>query len=136
MLPLEYVVIGTPKSLRASGKSKQDWKRRIRAAATAALPAIAPVSAASVRVTVVYFYVQTDLDTDNILKPILDAMKDLVYEDDKQVIDIIAAKRDLAVSYALSGVSPVVVAQLVSAATDPKDFIFVRVEAANEGVLP
>jgi Endodeoxyribonuclease RusA len=43
-----------------------------------------------------YFFVEGDLDLDNILKPILDSLKGIAYLDDSQVVEIVAAKRDLA----------------------------------------
>ena len=43
-------------------------------------------------VTVIYFSRRTDFDIDNIPKPILDALKGLVYGDDHQVTDLICRK--------------------------------------------
>ena len=45
--------------------------------------------------TITYFYEEVFLDVDNIPKPILDALKDLVYSDDTQVTDLVCRKRDL-----------------------------------------
>jgi crossover junction endodeoxyribonuclease RusA len=123
---LEFVVRGTPISTGASGKSKAKWRAKVSAAATAALGVDHGVVADAVRATVVYFYVDTDLDLDNILKPILDAMNGLVYVDDFQVANIVAAKRDVAGSYVLTDASPVVVEQL--AAAEGGDFVFVAID--------
>lgn len=38
------------------------------------------------------FFFETDLDGDNIIKPIRDALKDVVYEYDKAVVDVCARK--------------------------------------------
>lgn len=38
------------------------------------------------------FQETTDLDTDNIIKPIQDALEALIYEDDKTVVDVCARK--------------------------------------------
>ena len=48
-------------------------------------------------VTITYFYDDDSapIDIDNIPKPILDALKDMVYLDDNQVTDLICRKRDL-----------------------------------------
>lgn len=45
--------------------------------------------------TITYFYHQASPDVDNIPKPILDALKGLVYMDDEQVTDILCRKRSL-----------------------------------------
>lgn len=49
----------------------------------------------AIAVTITYFYDRTPLDVDNIPKPILDALKGLVYSDDSQVFDLLCRKRDL-----------------------------------------
>jgi crossover junction endodeoxyribonuclease RusA len=126
---LEFIVQGTPLSRGASGKSKAQWRARVSAATTAALARDHEVPADPVRATIVYFYVDTDLDLDNILKPILDSLIGLTYIDDFQVANIVAAKRDLAGSYLLEDVSPVVVAQL--AAAEINDFVFVAIELVS-----
>lgn len=136
MLLLEFIVAGTPKSVQASAGSKRAWRQRVSAAATAALPPPHLVGTLPVRVTVIYFYVRTDLDLDNILKPILDALNGIAYVDDEQVIDVIAAKRDLSLTYALAGVSPVIVTQLASPGGTASDFVFVRIDAADVGAIP
>lgn len=46
-------------------------------------------------VTVTHFYDNASIDVDNIPKPILDALKGIVYVDDEQLTDIICRKRDL-----------------------------------------
>ena len=46
--------------------------------------------------TVTYFFTtDTGIDADNILKPILDSLKCLVYFDDEQITDVLSRKRDL-----------------------------------------
>ena len=44
--------------------------------------------------TITYFFENVDLDLDNIPKPILDALKGLVYNDDSQITDLICRKRE------------------------------------------
>ena len=46
-------------------------------------------------VSITYFFEGGSLDVDNIPKPILDALKGLVYRDDSQVTDLLCRKRDL-----------------------------------------
>jgi len=100
-------------------------------AAISVLPDQHALVADSVRVTIVYFYVHTDLDLDNIIKPILDALIEVIYVSDFQVADISAAKRDRAGTLILEGASPVIIEQLASSADDPQDFVYVGVELVN-----
>ena len=44
---------------------------------------------------ITYFYEDASLDVDNIPKPILDALKGLVYSDDTEVSDLLCRKRNL-----------------------------------------
>ena len=46
-------------------------------------------------VIITYLYKGASLDVDNLPKPILDALKGLVYSDDAQVSDLLCRKRDL-----------------------------------------
>lgn len=46
-------------------------------------------------VIITYFYEDASLDVDNIPKPILDALKGMVYSDDTEVSDLLCRKRDL-----------------------------------------
>lgn len=46
-------------------------------------------------VIITYFYKDASLDVDNIPKPILDALKGLVYSDDVDVSDLLLRKRNL-----------------------------------------
>lgn len=70
------------------------WKEEVRSAARDRWTAGSPV-AGSVAVTITYFFESGEPDVDNIPKPILDAMKGLVYSDDVQVSDLCCRKRDL-----------------------------------------
>ena len=45
-------------------------------------------------VGITYYFKGEALDVDNMPKPILDAMKGLVYADDDQITDLVCRKRD------------------------------------------
>jgi crossover junction endodeoxyribonuclease RusA len=136
MTPFEFIVIGTPKSVQARNTAKAAWKAEVRTAASGAMPKLQTLATANLRVTIVYFYVANDLDLDNILKLILDAMIGVVYDDDDQVVDLIAAKRDISFPYTLTGVSPVLAAHLTSRSGSASDFVYIRVEEAESGGIP
>ena len=46
-------------------------------------------------VGITYYFKGESLDVDNMPKPILDALKGLVYADDDQITDLVCRKRDL-----------------------------------------
>ena len=50
-------------------------------------------AAGNVAVSIVYIFDADPLDVDNIPKPIMDALKGLIYSDDNQVTDLICRKR-------------------------------------------
>ena len=72
----------------------EDWKQRVQHVAESSW-ATEPPFAGEVMVTITYFFEGASLDVDNVPKPILDALKGLVYSDDSQVSDLLCRKRDL-----------------------------------------
>ncbi len=53
-----------------------------------------PPFVGEVMVSITYFFEGASLDVDNVPKPILDALKGLVYTDDAQITDLVCRKRD------------------------------------------
>ena len=87
---IRLIVRGKPKSL-GSG-SKKRWQAKIRQEA----PPLAQPIAGPCRLRIDFFYDgTTDLDADNIIKPIQDALEGIVYDDDKAVVDVCARKINL-----------------------------------------
>ena len=86
----------------------------------------------SIMVTIIYFYDSVTLDVDNIPKPILDALKGLVYVDDEQVTDIVCRKRDLNTDVRIENPSSILSDGLAST----KQFLYIAVdEAPEQGVI-
>jgi hypothetical protein len=82
-----------------------------------------------VEVTVVHFYREAaSLDTDNMIKPILDAVKGIVFADDRQVVDVRAGARALRGSYDLGEVSDV----LWTAINKVEPFVYVGVRPLQD----
>ena len=54
-----------------------------------------PPYTGEVKVAITYFFDHPLIDVDNVPKPILDALKGLVYSDDSQVTDLLCRRRDL-----------------------------------------
>lgn len=90
---VDFVVVGQPRTPNSG--SKQAWKDRVAAAATAEWTSGRPPLAAEIAVTIVFFFEgETNIDIDNIVKPILDALEGVVIEDDRHVSQVIARKTD------------------------------------------
>ena len=96
MLLLEFVIDGPPVSQQARRRERvRQWRDAVRRVAeqhwrAGELPGTGPIM-----LTVIYFYDSGPMDIDNLPKPILDALKGLVYRDDEQVTDIVCRKRNL-----------------------------------------
>jgi hypothetical protein len=90
---LEFVVIGTPVSSQGSSDNRKFWQQRVQGKGRNAATVQLPVST-EVALRLAYFYVSEPIaDLDNIVKPIQDALKDIAYVDDKQVVDLVASMR-------------------------------------------
>jgi Holliday junction resolvase RusA-like endonuclease len=79
-----------------------------------------------VTVHITYYYLDHGMDIDNMAKPICDALKGFVYDDDDQITDLLARKRNLNGTLTISNVSPVLEEALVAG----EEFIHVLVEAS------
>ena len=93
-LPFEFVVSGTAVSLQSkSNKRKAAWQGTVRKAARDKLPEEDLTLDFPVAVTI-YFFPQglMHADIDNCIKLILDAMKTLIYKDDKHVDRLVVQK--------------------------------------------
>ena len=83
--------------------------------------------------TITYFHEGNSLDVDNIPKPILDALKDLVYSDDAQVTDLVCRKRNLNGDLRIENLSSV----LAEGFNRGNEFLYVVVEdAPDQEVIP
>lgn len=92
--PIEFVVSGTPVSLQAKrAASKNQWKERVRNASSEVLPEAHFASEERLSVTILHFPDgQMQGDIDNIVKPILDALSQYIYIDDRQVDRVLVQK--------------------------------------------
>lgn len=126
MPSFEFVRLGVPYTVQTRNKSRLDnYKRDVRRAAVARWPGdVAPLTV-PVSVTLSYYYTSDALDVDNIIKPVLDQLKGLVYQDDLQVIKVVSQK-SLVRTEGLSplNASPV----LVNGLRSRDDFLHILVE--------
>ena len=92
-LPFEFAIAGSPASQQTRRRERvRVWTRRIRETAASHWDDTPPFNG-TVSVKILYIFDSTSLDVDNIPKPILDALKGLVYVDDDQITDLICRKR-------------------------------------------
>ena len=94
-IPYEFVIDGPPVSQQARRRRLiREWTDEVQSVAEKNWDAEPPF-AGEVMVSITYFFEGGSLDVDDIPKPILDALKGLVYRDDSQVTDLLCRKRDL-----------------------------------------
>ncbi len=67
-------------------------------------------------------------DSDNIVKPIRDALNGLIYVDDYQITDFISRRRNLNGSFRLKGISPA----LAEGFAQSKEFLHIKIEIAPD----
>lgn len=89
LLPFEFTVRGVPVSHQSRNRAAvASWQQVVRAEAAALWGANRPLTC-RLRIVLTYFHEgeTTRLDSDNLLKPIQDALNGLLYADDVQVVD-------------------------------------------------
>ncbi|HEV7589127.1 MAG TPA: RusA family crossover junction endodeoxyribonuclease [Longimicrobium sp.] len=92
VLRFEFVVPGRPASVHSSDRGKyQAWKRLVRSHAELMYPV--PPAGIRVRLTVVFLCGRGNMDVDNLIKPIQDALTGWAYRDDAQVTDVDGHRR-------------------------------------------
>ncbi len=81
-----------------------------------------------VMLKVTYFYDRVSIDVDNIIKPIQDALKGLVYVDDDQVTDILSRKRNLNSNFRAENLSRVLAEGFIRG----NEFLHIVIEEAPD----
>jgi crossover junction endodeoxyribonuclease RusA len=123
--PIEFLVEGTPVSSQAKrGKSRAEWRERVRSASRAVLPEGHFATRGRVAATLFYFPEAAMAgDIDNIVKPILDALGRHIYIDDSQVERVVVQKFEPDNVFSFRSPS----AMLADALTGRKPILYVRV---------
>jgi len=129
MQDLEITIKGPPVSQQTKRRSRlQEWKADVAEAALSQIPHEFTITDEEVSVTITYFYEDESPDVDNIIKPIQDALKGIVYYDDEQVVDTKARKRKIDGSYTIRGVS----SKILQAFSIGDNFLHIKVEDAPD----
>lgn len=92
----DFLIPKPPVSVQTKNRANlAHWKRLVRGEA-AKTWAGSTCSGTDIQLTLVYLYARDPLDVDNIIKPIQDSLKGLVYDDDSLVTDVESHRRPLA----------------------------------------
>ena len=121
-LPFEFIVPGHPLSQgsRHSGR----WVSKVQDVAKQHWSGGETPTAEAVTLTVILIHDNLRIDVDNASKPILDALKGLIFMDDAQVTDLICRKRNLNHDLTVRSDSRI----LIDALTDGGPFVYLRIE--------
>lgn len=125
MLPFEFVIDGPPMSAQSHNRSRlASWKSFVTAVASMRWSG-APFLA-KVRVVVTYYHEgeTARLDSDNMVKPILDALIDLAYADDRQVSEVVVRMMPLDDDSVALSINRVVAERIAR----PGEFLHVKVD--------
>jgi Holliday junction resolvase RusA-like endonuclease len=96
VMEFEFLIPDRPLSVQARRRQrKQEWQQFV-AEEAAKTRERAPIADKNLQCTLIYLCNDAPVDIDNIVKPILDALKGLVYEDDILITDVEARRRPLA----------------------------------------
>ena len=121
---LEFVLPGPPISNQSAGANLSNWKATIDAEARSKWNR--PTLAGNLKAILINFHNgdRPSLDLDNMSKPILDEMQDIVYDDDRQIRQIEITHVRIDAPFVFAGAS----ALLVSAVQTGNQFVYVRIE--------
>jgi crossover junction endodeoxyribonuclease RusA len=134
MLPFEFVVIGKPISYQTKERKRlQAWREEVRQVAETCWDKKTPIGD-SIKVIITHYYdtpygeESAVPDSDNIVKPIRDALNGVIYVDDYQITDFISRRRNLNGSFRIRGISPA----LAQGFSSGQEFLHIRIEAAPD----
>ena len=126
-IPFELIMEQAPVSSQTRRRQRfHEWRQDLARAARLVWGTEDPV-AIPVSVTITYFFDDTPVDVDNFPKPILDALKRLVFQDDSQVYDLLCRKRNRADTLRIEGPSQ----GLLDALNNSKQVLHIKVTAAQ-----
>lgn len=99
------------------------------------MPAGTPLVGEGVGALIIYFYADyTDLDVDNIAKPILDCLEDVVYANDRVIEQLIVRKTGLTGGLTVRNPSPSLANALAGVT---RDFVYIRISnPPDHGEVP
>lgn len=125
MIPFEFIVTGSPVSLQTNNRNLlQTWKAQVREAPLARLPVGASPIGQPVQVIITHYYDTQPPDIDNCIKPILDALNTIIYDDDKQITELTVKQRNINGLFRIRRM-PIILAQ---AFANSEEFVHVKID--------
>lgn len=125
----ELIVEGIPASVNKQGKTYQTWIHQVATLARTRWGDRPPLTRVSIRLEIIFFYEKyTQLDVDNIIKPIQDSLNNIVYIDDRLVFDVMARKRQLTGRYHLMETTVPLSYQI----EQKQNFVYVRISEIED----
>lgn len=128
MYPLEFFIGATPLSLQAKAASRARWREVVRQAARERIDAtdeLGFVDAGPFSLTIYYFPAAPMAgDVDNIVKPIMDALIHLAYNDDRSIERVVVQKLEPGAGWAFSAPSD----QLTDALLVTPPVVYIRID--------
>jgi hypothetical protein len=128
---LEYVVLGPPISNQATTPKAvanlNAWKAKVKAEVQT-LWGTTPALKGRLKAIIINFHTgeKPPLDVDNMSKPILDAMQQVVYENDRQITQAEITHIRIDAPMSVAGASKI----LVDAVQKGQQFVYVRIDDA------
>ena len=84
-------------------------------------------------ILIIYFYQgETYLDVDNIAKSLLDGLKGVVFQDDRQVSELLVRKTQLSAGLSLTGARPYLLDAIEGMSQSGSDFVYIRADPAPD----
>lgn len=130
MLPFDFVIIGKPVPHRAKDKqSLKAWREHVKSTAQYYWAGNAPLND-KLALKITHFYdappgnMGEDLDSERVIKPVLDALNGVIYVDDYQIADLDNRRRNLNGSFRVKGMS----AALADGFCKGEEFLHVKVD--------
>lgn len=123
---LDFLIPRRPLSVNANHKRLQGWKQYVHAVAAESW-VDAPIPDSSIHLKLVYLYDKDPVDTDNIIKPIQDALNGLIYDDDVNVTDVEAHRRHLSDVFDITRFP----ALLLQGLDSGDEFVYVQISRAE-----
>jgi crossover junction endodeoxyribonuclease RusA len=128
VLPFEFLIPRRPVSQQTRRRIRLlEWKEFVGWQARNVLAGVGPTDERNLSLTIVYLYHDAPLDSDNIIKPIQDALIGIVYSDDANISDVRSYKRPLSGIYDIARL-PVAI---LSALNQGVESVYVRVSTAT-----
>ena len=126
MIHFEITVAGNPISSQARNRQLlAEWKQHVYETARRSWGRRRPLKQ-QLQIVCVYYHDRPSvtLDIDNLIKPIQDVLKTLVYRDDVQIVDAVLRKTQLDTPLRVRRISGI----LARAFMEGKEFVYIKVE--------